>query len=83
MPDMAIDLEPIRALTRQQTDWNWSKDYEYAFKTVKKKSSTAPMLAYFNAEKELVLQVDISQDRLGVALMQEGKPIEYASIPLT
>ena len=24
LPDMAIDLEPIRALTRQHTDWNWS-----------------------------------------------------------
>ena len=25
MPDMAIDLEPIRALTRQHTDWNCPK----------------------------------------------------------
>ena len=83
MPDMAIDLEPIRALTRQHTDWNWSKDCEDAFKTVKKKITTAPMLAYFNAEKELVLQVDSSQHGLGVALMQEGKPIEYASRSLT
>ena len=83
MPDMAIDLEPIRVLTRQHTDWNWSKDCEDAFKTVMKKITTAPMLAYFNAEKELVLQVDSSQDGLGVALMQEGKPIEYASISLT
>ena len=79
MPDMAIDLEPIRALTRQHTDGNWSKDCEDAFKRVKKKITTAPMLAYFNAEKELVLQVDSSQHGLEVALMQEGKPIEYAS----
>ena len=83
MPDMAIDLEPIRALTRQHTDWNWSKDCEDAFKRVKKKITTAPMLAYFNAEKELVLQVDSSQHGLGVALMQEEKPIEYASRSLT
>ena len=83
MPDKAIDLEPIRALTRQHTDGNWSKDCEDAFKTVKKKITTAPMLAYFNAEKELVLQVDTSQDGLGIALMQEGKPIEYASRSLT
>ena len=83
MPDMAIDLEPIRALTRQHTGWNWSKDCEDAFKTVKKKITTASMLAYFNAEKKLVLQVDSSQDGLGVALMQEGKPIEYASRSLT
>ena len=84
MPDMAIDIEPIRALTRQHTDWNWFKGCEDAFKTVKKKKiTTAPMLAYFNAEKALVLQVDSSQDGLGVALMQGGKPIEYASRSLT
>ena len=67
----------------QHTDWNWSKDCEDAFKTVKKKITTAPMLAYFNAEKKLVLQVDSSQDGLGAALMQGGKPIEYASRSLT
>ena len=42
-----------------------------------------PILAYFDPDKELVLQVDSSKDGLGAALMQYGKPIDYASRPVT
>ena len=37
------------------------------------------MLAYFDSNKEFALHVDSSQDRLGAALMQDGKPIEFTS----
>ena len=37
------------------------------------------MLAYFDPEKELVLQVDSSKNGLGAVLLQNGKPIEFAS----
>ena len=79
MPDLATDLEPTRGLTRQGVVWNWSKQCEEAFKTVKRKITTMPMLAYFDSDKELVLQVDSSQDGLGAVLMQDGKPIEFTS----
>ena len=83
MPDLATDLEPIRGLTRQGVVWNWSKQCEEAFKTVKRKITTTPMLAYIDSDKELVLQVDSSQDGLGVVMMQDGKPIEFTSRSLT
>ena len=41
------------------------------------------MLVYFDPDKELVLQVDSSKEGLGAALLQDGKPIEYASRALT
>lgn len=45
--------------------------------------TSAPVLAYFDLEKELILQVDSSKDGLGAVLMQQGRPIEYASRALT
>lgn len=43
----------------------------------------APVLAYFDPEKELTLQVDSSKDGLCAVLMQKGRPIEYAPRALT
>ena len=50
---------------------------------VKQNITDTPVLAYFDPDKELVLQVDSSKDGLGSALLQDGKPIEYASQALT
>ena len=41
--------------------------------------SNSPVLGYYNPEEELVLQVDSSEKGLGAELLQEGKPLEYAS----
>ena len=60
-------------------DWNWSAECEEAFIKVKKNIIEAPLIIYFNPDKELVLQVDSSKDGLGAALLPDGKPIEYAS----
>ncbi|XP_038867865.1 carnosine synthase 1-like [Salvelinus namaycush] len=42
-----------------------------------------PILAYYDPNKELRLQVDASKYGLGAVLLQEGKPIGYASKSLT
>jgi hypothetical protein len=83
LPNLASDLEPIRALTRQDREWKWSQEYENALTLVKKKITEAPVLAYFDPDEELVLQVDSSKDGLGATLMQNGRPLEYASRALT
>lgn len=38
-----------------------------------------PVLAYFGPKKEVTLQVDTSKNGLGATIMQEGKPVAYAS----
>lgn len=43
----------------------------------------APVLAYFNPEKDLVVQADSSYSGLGTVLMQKGKSIEYTSRSLS
>ena len=42
-----------------------------------------PVLAYFNPGKEVVLQVDSRKDGIGAVLLQDGRPVEYASRSLT
>ena len=46
-------------------------------------SSPRPVLSYFDPGKARTLQVHASQNRLGAALMQECRPIAYASKSLT
>ena len=55
LPNIASDLQPIRELTRKNMHWNWSAECEEAFIKVKKKVKEAPLLNYFNPDKELVL----------------------------
>ncbi|PFX12101.1 Retrovirus-related Pol polyprotein [Stylophora pistillata] len=49
----------------------------------RKKLSESACLAYFDPSKEIVIQVDSSQHGIGAVLLQDGRPIEYASLALT
>ena len=83
IPDLAGTLEPIRALTKKGVPFIWCKEYENAFDTLKRNLSESACLAYYDPSKELVIQVDSSKHGLGAALLQDGRPIEYASRALT
>ena len=83
MPNLASSLEPIRMLTRKDTPWNWSDECQEAFQRIKDSVSATPVLAYYDPHKELIVQVDSSSTGLGTVLLQDGKPIEYASRALT
>ena len=83
MPNLANDLEPIRALTKNESVWDWSRECDEALNAVKRKVTNTPVLAYFDPEKELVLQVDSSKDGLGAAILQGGRSIEFALRALT
>jgi transposase InsO family protein len=83
LPNLASDLEPVRALTKKECEWNWTRECDEALRLVKEKVTKAPVLAFFNPNKELVLQVDSSKSGIGAVIMQDGQPIEYASRALT
>ena len=83
LPQLATVMEPIRKLTRNNTPWEWSKQQQEAFEAVKKLATESPVLRYYNPDQELQVQCDASQRGLGAALLQEGRPIAYASRALT
>ena len=58
------DMRPISDLTRPDVEWTWDS----------RLLTKAPVLAYFDSTKELLIQCDASGQGLGAALLQEGRP---------
>ena len=83
LPGLADVMEPLRRLTRRDTEWQWTKEQEKSFEEVKKLVTAAPILSYYDPKEELVIQCDASQKGLGAVLLQKGKPFAYASRALT
>jgi hypothetical protein len=83
LPRLSEKLEPIRQLTCADVEWSWSAKHDAAFSAVKKMVTEAPVLAFYNPADELTIQCDSSQSGLGAVLMQNGRPIAYASRSLT
>ena len=50
---------------------------------MKKEIASALVLAYFNPKKQTMLQNDTSAKGLGACLLQDGKPVYFASKALT
>lgn len=50
-----------------------------AFQELKNMCCEAPVLAYYDDKKELTIQCDASKNAVGTDLLQEGRPIAYAS----
>lgn len=83
LPDLSTIMEPLREITRKDKAWHWSKDCKAVFQRIKMMLTETPVLAYFDPGKEVVVQVDSSKDGIGAVLLQDGRPVEYASRSLT
>ena len=83
VPGLADMDTPLRKLTHQDSDFNWTTDCMKAFCDMKSAISNAGLLRYFNPDKRSLLQCDASSTGLGAVLMQQGEPVAYASRALT
>ena len=70
-------------LLKHGTEYAWLPQHDKAFSTIKSLICNTTTLAYFDPNKESVLQVDSSQKGLGAVLMHDSQPIAYASKSLT
>ena len=80
--DYATICEPLRRLTRQDEEWNWSNEQEMAFEKLKVKLSSDTVIAYFDAKKDIEVLVDASPVGLAAMLVQD-KVVVYASRALS
>ena len=83
LPNMSEVSAPLRELLHKDIEWYRDIQQENSFQTLKKMCVNAPVLAYYDKTKPIVLTVDSSSKGLGADIMQEGKPIAYASCALT
>ena len=83
MPNHVTTMEPLHQLTRSETAWQWTHEHQTAFKHVKEALTSSPTLAYFDSKRAVKLQCDASQFGLGAALLQDDRPVAYASRSLT
>lgn len=83
LPGLSDVMEPIRQLVNQKVEWHWGEEQENALEKVRHLLTSSPVLAYYDQHKPLVIQCDASQSGLGAALLQDDKPISYASRALT
>uniref|UniRef100_A0A8C6WKT6 Reverse transcriptase/retrotransposon-derived protein RNase H-like domain-containing protein n=1 Tax=Neogobius melanostomus TaxID=47308 RepID=A0A8C6WKT6_9GOBI len=61
----------------------WQPHHSEALQTLKTALTQAPVLRFYDQKKPLPLQADSSKDGLGACLLQEGRPVCYASRALT
>ena len=74
---------PLRDLLKEKVDYVWSPEADKAFNDIKRAITCAPVLSYFDLKKDTVIQSDASMNGLGCALIQDDKPVCYASRALT
>ena len=60
-----------------------SKTQDDACEAMKRLVREAPVLRFYDPDKELSIQCDASQTGLGVALLQDGQPLAFVSRALT
>ncbi|KAI8511855.1 hypothetical protein Bbelb_109550 [Branchiostoma belcheri] len=78
-PNLSEVTAPLRELLREDIEFVWDNKRKQAFADMKKVVAEASTLSYYDPHKEATLQVDASKYGLGAVLMQEGRPVAYAS----
>ncbi|GJY19776.1 putative reverse transcriptase domain-containing protein [Tanacetum coccineum] len=69
---------PLTKLTQKDKKYEWGKEEEEAFQTLKQKLCSAPILALPEGTEDFVVYCDASLKGYGAVLMQREKVIAYA-----
>ena len=78
-PNLSTLTAPLRNLLKKDVEFVWNESNDEAFQKIKDVLTDSPVLAYFNPKLDVTLQVDASKYGLGAMLLQEGRPVSYAS----
>ena len=81
--NLATKTAVLRDLTKKESVFVWGPEHQKAFDSVKETIATAATLAYFDSSKPVIIQTDASKRGVGATLLQDGRPVAYASKSLT
>ena len=83
LPNASALLEPLRSLLKENVHFVWDKSHQVALDNIKSAISSPTNLSYFDANKNTEIQCDASQKGLGACILQDDKPVCFASKSLT
>ena len=83
IPNLSEITAPLRNLMVKNVSWQWGNEQDVAFRKVKDILVSKRCLAYYDVKKPVMIQVDASRYGIGAVLLQDGKPVAYASKSLT
>ena len=67
----------------KRSSQTWQSEQVAAFKKIKQLITAVHVLQFYDLTKEVTIQCDTSSSGLGAILIQDGRPIAYASKALT
>ncbi|KAL2240852.1 UNVERIFIED_CONTAM: Transposon Ty3-I Gag-Pol polyprotein, partial [Sesamum indicum] len=77
--DFSIIAKPLTNLLKKNAPFNWNDKCAQSFEELKKRLTSAPILALPSGNGGYVVFTDASRQGLGCVLMQHGRVIAYAS----
>ena len=80
---MSQKSAPLRQLLQKDVEWSWGQAEDDAFTSLKTAISSAPVLKFFDPEEPVTLSVDASSKGVGAVILQNDRPVAYASKALT
>ena len=79
IPRLSEHTKQLRELEKKGVHFAWGPDHQASFEKIKALVSEDMILAYYDRRKPVTLQTDYSENGIGVALVQEGRPVQFAS----
>ena len=85
IPNLATVTEPFRVLLRKDIEFQWSHEQDKALQEIKSilTKDGGPVLRFFDVQKPVTISCDASPTGLGGVLLQDQRPVAYASRSLT
>ena len=79
VPRLSEHTKRLRDLEGKGVHFTWSAEHQASFESIKSLLSEDMVLAYYDRKKPVTLQTDYSENGIGVALVQDGRPVQFAS----
>ncbi|KAL0392765.1 UNVERIFIED_CONTAM: Retrovirus-related Pol polyprotein from transposon opus [Sesamum radiatum] len=76
--DFSVVVKPLTNFLKKNAPFNWNDKCAQSFEELKKRLTSAPILALPSGDGGYVVYTDASRQGLGCVLMQHGKVIAYA-----
>ena len=83
VPNISTIIEPIRQLLKNDVEFEWSTAQKESFVKIKAILSSEAVLKFFDPTQPITVSCDASKSGLGAALLQNNKPISFASRSMT